>query len=141
MFSFFFSSFFLGDAYLQLKTHSAVFSSFFHLQMETHSLFPFLFFISTRKHIPLCSSSVTKIIRKHIPLCFFECFKTPSSQRTNFSSLLGKFLFLKFNRKQTLPLNFFIFFSEMFMLNHKFFLLVFIVLFHFLNLIACKRCH
>ena len=71
----------------------AVSVSFLHLHTKTHSA---------------VFSSVTKIIRKHIPLCFSSVSKH-RLQRTNFSSLLGKFLFLKFNCKQTLPLNFFIF--------------------------------
>ena len=171
---------FLGDAYLQPETHSAVFSSFFQLQTETHSLFPFFSsLISTRNTFRCVLSSVTRIGQKHIPLCFFESLKTSSSvkkfethsavfssffhsqmethslfpffffffftstrntfryvlssvtklyentfrcvfssvpkhrlQRTNFSSLLGKFLLLKFNRKQTLPLIFFSFSSQ-----------------------------
>ena len=97
----------------KFETHSAVFSFFFHSQMETHSLFPFFLFLHLHtKHIPLCSFECHKIVRKHIPLCFFPSVPKHRLQRTNFSSLLGKFLLLKFNCKQTLPLIFFSFSSQ-----------------------------
>ena len=103
---------FLGDAYLQPETHSAVFSSFFQLQMETHSLFPFFFSHLHTKHIPLCSvechknwtkthsavffSRVSKVKNlKHIPLC------SPLFPFTNGNTLAVSvfFLFLHLHTK------------------------------------------
>ena len=97
----------------KFETHSAVFSSFFsiHKWKHTRCFRFFFFFISTRNTFRYVLSSVTKLYENTFR-CVFSSVPKHRLQRTNFSSLLGKFLLLKFNRKQTLPLIFFSFSSQ-----------------------------
>ena len=68
---------FLGDAYLQPETHSAVFSSFFQLQMETHSLFPFFLLSSPHETHSVVFCRVSQELDKNTFRCvFFESLKS-----------------------------------------------------------------